>query len=313
MSPTISVIIPTYQREEVLLDTIRIVLAQQQKPFELLIVDQSPTHTKQTTEQLEQFHREGSIRWIRLEKPSIPKSMNHGLQVAKGDIVLFLDDDITASDSLLGYHANEHKEYSDCVAVVGQVLQPGETPQRITNTVNPSPTGTLRQDHTFRFDSSVSSWTTNVMAGNLSVNRRFAIRIGGFDENFLGAAYRFESEFARRIIRNGGHIRFCADASINHLRVSRGGTRAQGTHQTSASPLHGVGDYYYALNSDAPWIDKVKYISARPFREVITRFHLAHPWYIPVKLVGEIRALALSLSLTRCGPKYINETSLSEK
>ncbi len=34
-----------------------------------------------------------------------------------------------------------------------------------------------------------------------------------------------------------------------------------------------------------------KYSVSRVFREVRTRFHLTHPWWIPVKLVGEARAL----------------------
>jgi hypothetical protein len=37
-------------------------------------------------------------------------------------------------------------------------------------------------------------------------------------------------------------------------------------------------------------LSKLTYILRCPFREVCTKFHLSHPWYIPVKFVGELRA-----------------------
>jgi hypothetical protein len=44
------------------------------------------------------------------------------------------------------------------------------------------------------------------------------------------------------------------------------------------------------------------YLLRRPLREVRTRFHLRHPWWIPVKLLGELRALVQALSLSRRPP-----------
>ena len=41
------------------------------------------------------------------------------------------------------------------------------------------------------------------------------------------------------------------------------------------------------------------YLARKPFREVRTKFHLLHPWWIPVKLIGEIRALISAWSLSR--------------
>jgi len=143
------------------------------------------------------------------------------------------------------------------------------------------------------------------MAGNLSVKRDRALAVGGFDANFTPpVAYRFETEFARRLVAAGGRIRFEPRASIRHLRAARGGTRSQGGHLTSSSPVHGVGDYYYALRCGRGW-ERFWYVLRRPLREVRTRFHLLHPWYIPVKLVGEVRALALAVRLHRGGPRLL--------
>jgi GT2 family glycosyltransferase len=197
----------------------------------------------------------------------------------------------------------QHERSPEASAVVGQVLQPGEAPKAITHCGRRDG---LWADLEFPFYSSQSDWIRNVMAGNLSVNRECALRIGGFDENFLGVAYRFETEFARRMIANGGRIRYCAEASIDHLRVSRGGTRSGGSHLTSADPRHGVGDYYFAMCARANWFQRWVYMLRRPLREVTTRFHLKHPWYVPVKLVGELRAFWAAVSLCRRGPRLLN-------
>ncbi len=274
-------------REQVLLDTIGIVLDQAPSPAEFFVVDQSPVHDASVEQQLQKWHTAGKIQWIRLSEPSIPKSMNHGLRLAKHPIVLFLDDDLTASSNLVDWHWRTYQQFPEAVAVVGQVLQPGEIARE--SPIKPTPPG-LREDLDFPFCHSISQWVTNVIACNLSVNRNFAIEIGGFDENFSGVAYRFETEFARRVVAKGGKVRFCPEASINHLRAQRGGTRSTGSHLTSADPKYGIGDYYYAFLHGQPR-EAWGYSLHRLFREVRTKFHLRHPWWIPVKLLGELRAL----------------------
>ena len=292
----VSVVIPTYLRERVLLETVQVVLSQVPSPLEILIVDQSPGHETSVTQQLQAWHDERLIRWVRLTEPSIPKSMNYGLRLATQPVVLFLDDDLTAASTLVDWHWRTHQQFPEAVAVVGQVLQPGEVSRNVA--AKESRTG-LRADLEFPFFRSEADWVSNVMAGNLSVKRDYALKIGGFDENFIGVAYRFETEFARRLIAGGGKIRFCPEASINHLRAERGGTRSTGSHLTSADPKYGVGDYYFALLSGASFPEKADYIGRRPFREVTTRFHLRNPWYIPLKLLGECRAFVWALSLWR--------------
>jgi GT2 family glycosyltransferase len=232
--------------------------------------------------------------------------MNYGLNAATGTIVLFLDDDITADVDLIGCHQRAHSDYPDAVAVVGQVLQPGESP---VPAIPRGPRRGLRADLEFPFFSSRDEWIANVMAGNLSVKRADALAAGGFDENFVGVAYRFETEFARRLQKVGGKIRFCPEASINHLRAGKGGTRATGSHMASASPKYGIGDHYYAFLHGSPaeaWTYSIK----RVFREVRTKFHLTHPWWIPVKLVGELRAIRLARKLIKQGPALIGSDSV---
>lgn len=130
------------------------------------------------------------------------------------------------------------------------------------------------------------------MAGNLSVDRERALGIGGFDERYTAVAYRFETDFARRLVNAGGRIRYEPAASIRHLKAPGGGVRTYGDHRTSPSPAHSFGDYYFA-RKHVPlfW----PYVARRLRSNVLTRHLATHPWAIPLKLIGEIRGLIQAL------------------
>ena len=242
--PSLSIAIPTFGRHEVLTETIQALLSLGEGQKEILVIDQTLEHDVVTTENLTAWHDQGDIRWLKRDKPSITESMNFALQEASSPLILFLDDDITPYPGLLTGHRRCHREFSDVWASVGQVIQPWQQPENVSA---PRKLKGLRRDFDFPFHSTVPDWVGNVMAGNLCVRRDRALQLGGFDENYLGAAYRFETDFARRLTAAGGLIRYCPEARIDHLRVSRGGTRQQGSHLSSADPIHGVGDHYYAM------------------------------------------------------------------
>jgi GT2 family glycosyltransferase len=139
------------------------------------------------------------------------------------------------------------------------------------------------------------------MGGNFSVARRSAIDAGGFDENFVRVAYRFEAEFAHRWRALGRRIWFEPSACIHHLKAGSGGTRSFGEHLTSWRPDHAVGAYYYSLRTRA-WRE----FTARPLRAVTTRYHLAHPWRIPGTLLAEFGGMAWALRLFLRGPRRVS-------
>ncbi len=289
----ITIVIPTCGREEVLVKTLGQVIDLPAEK-EIIVVDQTLSHEAATVQALHDWHEAGTIRWIHQQPPGVVAAMNRGLREAKHELVLFLDDDIEPCAGLLEAHENAHARYREAWAVAGRVMQPEEEPVRRKHQRHG---GGLIHDLDFDFTSREGAWVENVMAGNLSVKRNRAIAIGGFDENFIPpVSYRFETEFAKRIIAAGGKVRYEPEAAIHHLRAPRGGTRSIGSHLTSASPLHGVGDYYYALKCGRG-LERFLYMLRRPFREVLTRFHLRHPWWIPVKFVGELRALIVAFQL----------------
>ena len=296
----VTVIIPTIGREEVLLNTVRACLNEPQPPAEVIVVDQSASHEPETQRQLEEWIRQGCVRVLKPTVASQPAAMNTGLLTANTRILLFLDDDVEPTPGFIAAHAEAHADPAVWV-VVGQIIQPWQQPEDLPRQ---GPQEGLRADLEFPFHSIRGCVIQNAMSGHMSVRRDRCLQLGGFDENFKGAAYRFDTEFGRRAVQRGGTILFSPRTSLKHLRVARGGTRLIGNHLASADPIHGVGDYYFALRL-ARGRERWGYIFTRMFREVRTRFHLKHPWYIPVKLLGEVRALAWALSLKHQGAQLV--------
>lgn len=280
----LTIAIPTYHRGAVLCDTIDHLLALEPRADEIVIVDQTPVHPPEVAARLARYEHDGAIRMVRLDAPSIPKAMNAALRHAASPHVLFLDDDVVPDRGLVAAHARALAG-AGVWAVVGQVLQPGESPAHCDEATLRR--GALR-DLEFRFTHDTACDVQNVMAGNLSVDRARALSIGGFDEHFTDVAYRFETDFALRLVRAGGRIRYEPAASIRHLKAPGGGVRTFGDHRTSPSPAHSFGDYYFARRHVPHFW---RYAAVRLRRNVLTRFHLTHPWSIPFKVIGELRGL----------------------
>jgi len=297
----VTVAIPTYGRGRMLCDTIDGLLALDSRPSEILVVDQTPRHDEEVEQRLCAWDSQGVVRWLRIEEQSITRAANTALREATSPVVLFVDDDISPEPGLVDAHGKAYGESADTWAVAGQVVQPEQRRARVARSV---PRDGLSHSLDFSFRSPERMWVRSAMAGNFSVRRERALEIGGFDENFVGAAFRFETEFCRRLWRYGGKVLYEPTARVHHLRAVTGGIRRHGSHLHSASPAHGVGDYYFALREGAG-MERFLYILKRPFREICTRFHVSHPWWIPAKFVGETRALLWALSLYRKGPSCL--------
>jgi len=272
----------------VVVESLGLLLPLLQSGDELILVDQTPQHPPEIEATLTKLSECGQIRWLRLPNPSIPNAMNVGLVEARAEIALFLDDDIIPDSNLIEAH---RLAQTQALLVAGMVLQPGEVPCRL-------PSGAA-----FRFNSDSPAAISEFMGGNFSIKRAAALTLGGFDKNFVGAAFRFEAEFAHRFVARFGPIRFEPKAVIHHLQVATGGTRSHGHHLRTVGPSHSVGAYYCLLRTRPPhWL---RQFVLRPFRSVRTRFHLSRPWRIPATLLAEIRGMRFALQLNKRGANLL--------
>lgn len=119
--PTISVVIPTRNRLHFLQEAIASVLAQDFENWEMIVVDDAS--------------EDGTWEWLSsLQVPKIttlrmPRhgersaTRNLGLQHARGEFVIFLDDDDLLSPGALGYLCSAMRQNPDSVAAVGARVQ----------------------------------------------------------------------------------------------------------------------------------------------------------------------------------------------
>lgn len=90
-NPFVSVIIPTYNRADLLVQAIQSVLNQTYGHFELLIIDDN---SSDNTSEIINTIKDNRVHYFRLSKnQGAPAARNIGLKKAKGELVAFLDSD----------------------------------------------------------------------------------------------------------------------------------------------------------------------------------------------------------------------------
>jgi len=97
-TPLVSVVIPTYNRADLVLKAIKSVLGQTFTDFEVLVCDDGSTDN---TEEAIKSINHGKIRYLKQENKGPGAARNLGIKHARGEIISFLDsDDLWLSDHL---------------------------------------------------------------------------------------------------------------------------------------------------------------------------------------------------------------------
>ena len=89
INPTVSIIIPTYNRAGMLKEAIDSVLAQDYSGFELIVVDDGSTDD--TPNVLSRYG--DNIKWLRQHNQGVSAARNRGIAAASGKYIAFLDSD----------------------------------------------------------------------------------------------------------------------------------------------------------------------------------------------------------------------------
>jgi len=120
-SRSVSVVIPTYNRNTALLRTLDALTVQSAPPLEVIVVDDGSTDgTAGAVEQWLARRRGGpEVRLLAQDNAGPGAARNRGVAEARGDLVLFLGDDTTPAADLVAEHLRAHRELGEAVAVVG--------------------------------------------------------------------------------------------------------------------------------------------------------------------------------------------------
>ena len=217
--PLVSVIIPTYNRGQPLCDALKGLFNQDYSHFEIIVVDQSTKKFPEKKAFLEKY--KGKIRLFHLDTSNLPKARNFGISRAKGEIVLFCDDDVKVKEEWITAHANNYLD-PKIGAVTGRVITLGQKIEPNHRKVGKiSSWGTV----TGGFSSTIRQEVGNVVGCNFSWRKEILEKIGRFDENFIGNALREETDLVLRIKKFGWRIVFDPKAELTHIWVQTGGCR----------------------------------------------------------------------------------------
>jgi glycosyltransferase involved in cell wall biosynthesis len=122
-APLVSVIVPAYQAERFIRETLESALAQDYAPVEIIVVDDgSDDGTAQIAASL-------PVRLVRIPHSGVSAARNAGIAAARGDYVTILDaDDLWPVDRLSHQvtYLQQHREHGIVVGLTSFFLTPGE-------------------------------------------------------------------------------------------------------------------------------------------------------------------------------------------
>ena len=183
--PSISVIIPTCGRPELLLECVTSLIKNDFKNFEILIINQNSDVMLQAYLH-QKFPEDSRLRYFYLHQAGASRARNFGVQEAQGKIVAFIDDDAIADTGWLRAIEEAFATLDPKPALIGGRIEPiwhkkkpcWYPPERIFllglynigDKLRPMP----------EFDQPIGA--------NMAGLREIVIALGGFDEN-LGPNY----------------------------------------------------------------------------------------------------------------------------
>ena len=110
-TPRVSVVIPTYNRQDLVTEAIESVLTQTFSDFEIIVVDDGSTD--ETSSRMKAY--EGRVTYHVQKNQGVAAARNAGIRLARGEFVCFLDSDDLWEPSKLAtqiHFAEAHPEYA---------------------------------------------------------------------------------------------------------------------------------------------------------------------------------------------------------
>jgi len=201
--PSVSVIIPTYNRGWTLRAAVDSVLAQTYRDFELIVVDDGSTDD--TVEILPSYGPD--IQVLRQANAGVSAARNTGVRSAKGAFIAFLDSDDRWFPDKLGVQVDFFASHPEAV-----ICQTEETWIRKGKRVNPKKVHQKPSGHIFK----ASLALCLVSPSAVMLRKALFDEIGGFDETLpacedydlwlrVSARYPVHLVQTPLIIKNGGH------------------------------------------------------------------------------------------------------------
>lgn len=189
MNPELSIIIPTKNREAILLNTLNYLIRSENAfEVEIIIVNDSSSPIK------EKIHAE-NITYINNDKQGAASARNKGAKIAKTEYLLFLDDDMLITYDIINQILKNTKEHKNSV-----FLPNWEYPDSIINNLNQTKFGRFLNKINY---TSLKGWLNNKLPWNengidenkgvasycLLINKNDFLKISGYNESIPFAGF----------------------------------------------------------------------------------------------------------------------------
>ena len=178
--PRFSIIIPTYSADVLLMECIQSLCNQSvdMNYFEVIVVNDGGK--RKISERLDLFESQLTIRYFYQKNKGPAAARNLGINMARGDIVLFLDDDSLPTSDWLKTVINAWNKYSDYDGIGGYII--GDKTDSIYCRVN-----------TDFFNWYLAHYSTNdnlpfLTTCNAGYKKSILNKVGNFDEEFKKAS-----------------------------------------------------------------------------------------------------------------------------
>lgn len=247
----VSVVIPTYNRSALLGNAVGSVLDQQTRTsFEIVIVDNNSQDDTQSVARALVDEHPGKVHYVLETEQGNAHARNRGVRTARGDIIAFIDDDVTVERDWLTTLKSTLDEREDLSFVGGRVLPEwnGPPPSWLTPE-HWSPLALLD----YGPDELIISGERprGLLTANIAFRRTVFDEVGQFSphlqrvKNMIGSME--DTEFLLRVCRSGRRglysPRMIARAPVEVERLSK-------TYHRRWHTGHG---HFYAVMRDPQW------------------------------------------------------------
>ena len=199
--PTVTILIPTLDRYPHLFNLLDQLRRQTAPPLEIIVVDQTTPGDYDPTWPAR--FADLPLRVIRREQPGQCSSRNAGLLLARGETVLFLDDDDEVTPDLIAHHLAFLGRF-DVDASCGVAEEAGAGPL-------PPEFGLIRD--------------SDVFPTNNTLLRVAALAGSGLFDLAFERGERADHDLGTRLYLSGAALALNPTASVLHLHAPRGGLR----------------------------------------------------------------------------------------
>lgn len=222
-APSTSIVIPTYNRADVLPICLETVAALETNPArcELIVVDNKSTDaTHKVCADFARKHPTCNFRYLFEKNQGVSYARNRGIEAACGDIICFLDDDSPPSPQWLDFLL---APFSDpTVGCVGGPSIPDYQGQPVPEWLTGDLQGLLSgYGLPFSVPTAVSRWDQFPLSCNLAIRRSLFAQVGCFrtdlDRSGNQVLAAGDTEMIARIHKSGWQVIYVPDASVRHL------------------------------------------------------------------------------------------------